>query len=451
VKVKVKKLLIIQKDEAYFLFETLQVLEKNHQAFKDFQLTILADSVAIKSNREKLNPFTKALTSEIGPVLNDKFDISVNLSMSESSWDLHGEVKSDIKIGPYNKEGQLVVEDLWSTYLLTLKAKAPFLSFHLQDIYKNIFGIKNIIKENPSRTTIKQIAIGTCSTHFFSVNEQERFINLISNRFPGVPLKDLSEIDLIDDVSSTLYIGASNLESLKLCEAGAKGIFLFSSFQGFNLVPFSGQHLIVSSNGLQLNADHVLRIVDSELSNKSFFESAYPTYRIDHETFHGAYIKSLNHSDNNYPFYQAHLVLWNFLLNVSDVQLDVSKCNDAQLALLKTNYDILTKFIRLYDYAMASVDTIHQESKSKLMDITKIEGHLKNLTEIDKISDQLASTQSLLRPFLDFYRIRRSQNFGENLFDQSQTSFLTYAEEHHALKGLQELFFVTLRKNEVNL
>ncbi len=443
--------MIIQKDEAYFLFETLQVLEKNHHAFKDFELTILADSVAIKSNRERLTPFTKALTSEIGPALNDKYDLSVNLSMNESSWDLHGEVKSDIKIGPHTKEGQLVVENLWSTYLLTLKAKAPFLSFHLQDIYKSILGIKNYIKEPLPRTTIKQIAIGTCSPHFFSVSEQEKFIHLISKKFLGVPVKDLSEIDLIDDVSSTLYIGASNLESLKLCEAGAKGIFLFSSFQGFNLVPYSGQHLVVSSNGLQLKAENVFKIIESELLNKNFSESPYPTYKLDHETFHGAYIKSLNHTDNNYPFYQAHLVLWNFLLNISDVQLDVSKCSDAQLELLKSNYNILTKFIRLYDYAMASVDTIHQESKSKLVDISKIEGHLKNLSEIDKISDQLASTQSLLRPFLDFYRIRRSQNFGENLFDQSQSSFLTYAEEHQALKGLQELFFVTLRKNEVNL
>jgi hypothetical protein len=447
----VKKLLIIQKDEAYFLFETLQVLEKNHHAFKDFQVTILADSVAIKSNKERLTPFTKALTSEIGLILRDQFDMSVNLSMNDSSWDLHGEIKSDIKIGAFNKDGQLVVEDLWSTYLLTLKAKAPFLSFHLQDIYKNILGIKNVVKEIPSRVAIKQIAIGTCSTHFFSVHEQEKFINLISHRFNGIPVKDLSEIDLIDDVSHTLYIGASNLESLKLCEAGAKGIFLFSGFQGFNLVPYSGQHLIISSNGLQLKADHVLKIVESELLNKNTIEAEYPSYKLDHETFNGAYLKSMNQTDNNYPFYQAHLVLWNFLLSISDVQLDISKCSTDQLILLKNNYEILTKFIRLYDYAMASVDTIHQESKLQLLDVSKIEGHLKNLKEIDKISDQLASSQSLLRPFLDFYRIRRSQNFGVDLFNQSQSSFLTYAEEHHALKALQELFFVTLRRNEVNL
>lgn len=446
-----KKLLIIQKDEAYFLFETLQVLEKNFQVFRDFEVTILADSTSIKSNKERLTPFTKNLTSEIGLILKQKFDISVNLSMNEASWDIHGEIQSENKIGPYTKDGQLVVENLWSSYLLTLKARAPFLAFHLQDIYRNILGIKAFAKEASNRSAIKRIAIGTCSPHFFSIGEQELLLKLLTDHFPGVSLKDISEIDLIDDVSQTLFIGASNLESLRLCEAGAKGIFLFSGFQGFNLVPFSKNHLIISSNGSQLKAVEIIKIIEAELFNRSLTESIYPVYKIDHETFNGAFLKSLNQSDNSYPFYQAHVILWNFLLSTTDLQLDFLKCTDHQIRLLKDHYHILTKFVRLYDYAMTSIDTIHQESKSRLLDTGKIEGHLKNLSEIDKISNQLASNQAFLRPFLDFYRIRRSQNFGSNLFEQSQSTFLTYAEEHQALKGLQELFFVTLRKNEVNL
>lgn len=446
-----KKLLIIQKDEAYFLFETLQVLEKNFNAFKDFEVTILADSTSIKSNKERLTPFTKKLTSEIGVILKQEFDISVNLSMNEASWDIHGEIRSENKIGPHTKDGQLVLENLWSTYLLTLKARAPFLAFHLQDIYRNILGLKTFVRESSNRSAIKRIAIGTCSPHFFPIREQEQLLKLLTEHFPGVPLKDVSEIDLIDDVSQTLFIGASNLESLRLCEAGAKGIFLFSGFQGFNLVPFNNHHLIVSSNGSQLKAVEILKIIEAEIYNKNHTESIYPIYKIDHETFNGAFLKSLNHSDNSYPFYQAHVILWNFLLSTTDLQLDFLNCSEHQIRLLKDHFQILTKFVRLYDYAMTSIDTIHQESKSGSLDIGKIEGHLKNLSEIDKISDQLASSQAFLRPILDFYRIRRSQNFGSNLFEQSQSTFLTYAEEHQALKGLQELFFVTLRKNEVNL
>lgn len=446
-----KKLLIIQKDEAYFLFETLQVLEKNSQSLKEFEVTILADANAIKENNEGITTYSKHLTSEIGIVLKEHYDISVNLSMNESSWVIHGEIHSNHKIGPYSKSGQLIVEDLWSTYLLTLKAGAPFLNFHLQDIYKNILGFKNSSKAHLPKSTIKQIAIGGCSPHFFSTHEQEQFIHLLAENFNGVPIKDLSEIDLIDDVTNTLYIGAANIESLKLSEAGARGIFLFSAFQGFNLLPYSGNNLIVSSNSKSIKAVNLYNIVESELFNKSFTGSPYSIYKIDHEIFAGAYLKSMNQSDNNYPFYQAYLVLWNFLLSTTDTQLEVSKLSQIQIDLFNNNQNILSKFIRLYDYAMASINIIHQESKSHLTDVHKIEGHLKNLGEIDKISDQLAAGQSLLRPILDFYRIRRSQNFGDTLFNQSQSSFLTYAEEHHALKALQELFIVTLRKNEANL
>jgi hypothetical protein len=100
---------------------------------------------------------------------------------------------------------------------------------------------------------------------------------------------------------------------------------------------------------------------------------------------------------------------------------------------------------------MASIDFIHQEAKSANTSSEKIQGHLKNLTEIDVISDQISQSHSFLRPFLDYYKIRRGQNDGGTLLEQSQNSFLVYSEEHQSLQALDELFSVTLRKNEVNI
>ena len=56
-----------------------------------------------------------------------------------------------------------------------------------------------------------------------------------------------------------------------------------------------------------------------------------------------------------------------------------------------------------------------------------------------------------LRPVIDFYRIRRGQNTGTTLLEQTQHTFLTYSEEHQALRALLELFTVTLAKNEVSI
>jgi len=100
---------------------------------------------------------------------------------------------------------------------------------------------------------------------------------------------------------------------------------------------------------------------------------------------------------------------------------------------------------------MVSVDTVFKATKSNLADADKIQGHLKNLVEIEKISDQISQSHALLRPVLDFYRIRRGQNNGVTLHEQAQHSLLAYSEEHQALQALEELFSVTLRKNEVNI
>lgn len=446
-----KKLLIIQQDDSYFLFETLQLLEKNQSSFKDFELTVLADQDSLNDVFDQMTPLLKGITTDVEQLSVKHFDVSVNLSLKEESWDLHGRIKSDNKLGFYKKNGELVVEDLWSSYLLTLKARAPYLTFHLQDVYKNIIGIKGINFKDHSRVQPKQIAFGTTSSQFFPVQEQENFLNELSASYPTLPIKDISEIDLVDDVSATLYIGPATLTALKFAEAGGRCLFLTPYFQGFNLLPYRGLHVLLSSRGSVFRAAPLLRFVASELTETLDNECPYAVYTIDNTSSATAYLVSHNSSDDNYPFYQSHVVLWSFLLNLSDINLEVIKCTNAQLNLLKTQYEVLTKFIRLHDYAMASIRTIHQEAQSSSATAVIIDGHIKNLKDIEKISDQIAASHPLLRPVLDFYHIRRSQNFGSTLLEQAQSSLLTYAEEHQALEALQELFSVTLRKNEVNI
>ena len=447
-----KKLLIIQQDDAYFLFETIQVLEKNHAALKDFDVTLLVKEEALGIVYDRTSPVLTGITFDSQKVLTSRYDISVNLSLSEATWDLHGKVNAISKIGPYSKDGQVIVSDLWSTYLMTLKARAPFLTFHLQDVYRNILGIRGAVRSVEKIGSVKQIAFGMSSTSMFPSDEQEEFINLLNRHYPNLPIKDISEIDLVSDVTNTLYIGPSTLSSVKFCEAGGRGIFLSSNFQGFNLLPYGEDHLFLSSRNMTFKAQGLMKLVVGEIEGKRFAsQTDYSIYRIDHENIFGAYLKSDNQSDDHYPFYQSHLVLWNFLLNLFDVNLEVAQCRPSQLELLKTNQEVLTKFIRFHDYAMLSIDTIYHETKAVEADGAKIEGHLKNLREIDQVSEQIAASHSLLRPVLDFYRIRRGQNNGTSLSEQIQTSFLTYTEEHQALQALQELFSVTLKRNEVNL
>jgi len=448
----VKKLLIIQLDEAYFLLETCFLLNRYREALKDFQITCLFDEKSLSQLQDGSCELPQRIVTNAADISNQSFDMSVNFSLKDKSWDIHGDIKSQHKIGAYKKNNQLLVEDTWSAFLLTIKGGTPFLTFHLQDIYKNILGIKSVSITSIEKRSFNKIVFTLSNTNFFAATEQEKLIKLIHTHHPTIKILDISEIDPVSDLTHTLYVGPATSEALKVCENGATGVFLTSQFQGFNLLPHRGGHFVVSSNQEKLIANDLIRFIDRYIYDHDIADSfPFSAYQIKEEQVFGSYIESLNHSDNQYPIYQAHVVLWNFILNLYDVHLDVSECKLPQLELILSQREVLAKLIRLYDYAMSSVDSIYQESKSKDTNSSKLTENLRNLEDIEKITDQISQSHIFLRPILDFYRIRRGQNSGNTLTEQAQHSFLTYSEEHHALKALMELFTVTLTKNEASI
>ncbi len=447
-----KKLLIIQTDEAYFLFETLLVLERNRESLKDFEVTLLVDPLALAQIEDGSAPLITGITTNLAKVLQAQFDISANLSLNENSWQIHQQVGSNQKLGISQSHGQILVPDAWSTYLLTLKGKAPFLTFHLQDLYKNILGIKRIQPSKKIKKKYQEVVFGLFNTEFFPAEEQEKLIHLVHSHYPHLQIKDISEVDVVSDLSHVLYIGPGTFDALKICEAGADGIFVGRTFQGFNLLPHTEGHFFVSTLNSKAHAETLFKFITQRFADKNVGKDyAYAVYQIDEEHLFGSYLKSLNRSDDNYPIYQSHVVLWNFLLNLFDINLEVIRCTETQTHLLKSQAEVLAKLIRLYDYAMSSIDTIHQESKAAMANDGVIEAHIRNLKDMENITDKISQSHVFLRPLLDYYRIRRGQNSGTNLFEQSQDSFLLYSEEHQAMQALLELFTVTLQKNEASI
>ena len=443
-----KKVLIIQQDDAYFLFETLRVLEKEHKVLKDFDLTVLVNAKAYAQIEEKAEPRIVGITTDIQSCLKQKFDMSYNLSISEESWDLHHKIDSDNKHGPQRNEGELIVPDLWSTFLLTFKGQAPFLTFHLQDIFRNILGIKGLPHHQKRKGHITTIAFGYSNSRLISAAEQEKLVMAIHKEQPLIQFKELSEMDVLEDLSRVLYIGPPSFDALAICEAGARGIFISRQFTGFNLLPYDEGHFQISSEGKSFVADDLLQAVLQLMNTATFPKNfEYPVYTTDHDNLFGAYLRSVNTGEEHYPVYQAYVVLWNFLLSMYDTNLDISKCTTIQSEKARELQDILAKLTRLHDYALSSIDTIHQEARSDSARADVIAGHVKNLQEIDSTFATIAHSHSLLRPVLDFYRIRKGQPGGDTLREQSESSLLLYSEEGQALRALGELFTSILEKN----
>lgn len=428
------------------------MLKRHHDALKDFELTILANNESLKQIDKNLLAGFTGLTTEVAKALAMSFDVSANFSLQETAWPLQGQIKAARKLGPSTVDGRLLVPDNWSSYLLTLKARAPFLTFNLQDVYKNILGIKRLQPVMRKNKPLQELVVGLFNPQFMPGQTQEEFIELLAAAFPNFRIKDISEISAQGDYSNALYVGPATFESLKLCDQGARGMFFSSAFQGFNLLPYGEGHYFISTRGQVPSAANFFRIISCEINETDLPEDyPYSVYQFDEENLFGSYLRSLNQSDESYPIYQSHVVLWNFVLNLFDVNLEVIRCSEEQIKLLKAQTEVLVKIIRLYDYAMSSIDIIHQQAKAQESDVNQIQGHAKNLKEIEEITDKISQSHIFLRPILDFYRIRRGQSMGDKLLEQAQDSFLVYSEEHQTLRALLELFTVTLEKNDVTI
>ena len=87
-----KKLLVIQLDEPYFLFETALMLQRYREALKDFEITLLVENESFKQIQDGSCTFPQITTSNIQDIAGKRFDVSVNLSLKETSWEIHKDI-----------------------------------------------------------------------------------------------------------------------------------------------------------------------------------------------------------------------------------------------------------------------------------------------------------------------------------------------------------------------
>lgn len=431
----------------YFLHETLQVISQNSSALADYELTFLVN----QKNRETLEnngvQFPIGTTSDVEKVLRKEFDLSFNLSLNDASFELYEKVKCPKKSGAFFHGPELIVNGVWPAWFLTFKGNTPFVSFHMREIFRNILGVKRRGIENPHTGSPKTLIMGMSSPEFFPPDEQEAFLSGLVRRFPGLQVMDESEVATDHDHSASLYIGPCSLKALLLCESGARGIYFGSRFQGMNLLPEKEGTMLVTTGGKRMEAQSLLEILDIILKDKEIKPPAHLNiYELSMETAFGAYLECVSGHEVSYPFYQAHVVLWNYLLSLLEVNVDILPPSAEQLGTLETQTEIVTKLIRLHDYAMVALDGVYKEAKDPEADADKIQKNLTTLQEVDETMDKISDTNPFLRPIIDFYKIRKGQTEGETLLEKSQNSLLTYSEEHQALKAYEELLLVIIAK-----
>ncbi len=442
-----KKILIIQTDDIYFLHETLQVLSANSSDLTDFELSLLVSPGSLEIMQGIGIHLPKGITTDINHILTTKYDLSFNLSLNEAAWQIHSEVKAGKKAGAYYQGKDLIVNGPWCAWFTTFKGNTPFVTFHMREIFRQILGLKKRNSESETPSVAKTIIVGMSDSDFFPKDQQEAFLTGLVRRFPGIQVLDESEVSAENDHSSSLYIGPASMKALILSESGARGIYFGSRFQGLNLLPEKEGTILITTGGKKLDAQSLLGILEIILKEKESKPAEHLNiYRLSMENVFGAYMQCLNGKEISYPFYQAHLVLWNYLLAFQDVNLDIVTPSPEQIEIVNSQLEIVTKLLRLHNYAMVSVDGVYKEAKSNESRAETISKNISTLIEVDETLDKIAVSNPFLRPILDFYKIRKGQVEGETLLEKSQNSLITYSEEHQALNAFAELLTAISKK-----
>lgn len=429
-----KRILILQTDGPPFLHATLRVLQKYFSGTEGLEIHLLVTGASLDALSVPA-PSDVTIHRDPQSLRSLSFEIAVNFSLQEESWALMEKIQTPKRLGIYLEAGEVRVSDHWSTYLLTLKSPVPFLSFHLEEIFKNILGGRRAPPFAEDEFVLERFVFGLSPAQFFSAGEQEAFLNLLTKKFPGIAILDVSEVT-DEDRAGSFYIGPPT--TVTAVQEFPRNLFLEGRFRGTNLMP-STQAWVMTPGETGFTAGGVLETLLSLIENSSELPENISLFRLHYGDEEDSFIEQLRGEELTYPFYLTYHVLWNFVLGLTEREPAFPAVSEAQKEFLRPYLEVSKKISRFHSYALASLDILRSEAAKPRPETEVVEGHLENLRQIDETLRKLSDSHPLLRPLLDFYHIRRGQNDARGFKAQVENSLLTYHEEHQAFVAFQEL------------
>lgn len=438
-----KKILISQLDSSYFLNETLALLERHALNLRDSEITILCQ----KESLEKLSQFglpKSKFVTNINQITNEKFDQWFNLSIFNFNETLSQLIDSPIKKGPH------LTNDDWSIHLLTVKEKSLYLNLHLQDIYAGVLGLPRLLLSKIRHQT-KRIIFGHFRPQAMSFQELTNLTANLKKSYPLVEFLTIDEVDYLESHQDSLYFGPATLEAIKLCESGAKSIFVSNFFTGMNLIPYQEDSLYITTHGENINASRIEPFIHYSISPQvTLPQTGYSLYQTA-LTSGGMVFNSLNQSDYQFATYQAFFVLWSYFLSLSDVELNFTRLNKIYTPQFRNLYDCLDKVSQLTHFSVIHSQKIHQELTLKNSQFEVVKEGLMKISDVEESLETFANAQVWFNPLFRFFQYKLKQLDLENIVKSSEERYFLYAEFQQSIDALKELFAVTLNKNEVSI
>jgi len=446
-----KKILIIQTDSTYFLEETLRTLESHRNYFENSEINLLVDKLAFREISGHYQPLLKNIYTEEESISSMNFDISFNLSCNEESWEIHRNINAEYKIGPQKtRNNNLYIDESWSTFYLTQNHSKSCLFFHLRDTYRNIIGIKNCVKtESKKDRKTKKIILGRKSI----TNKEDRFTlelkKFLFHQFQEVEFKGIDEVDFIENHVDSIYIGHPCLEALRLNDLGAKSILISTQFEGMNLVPYDEKNFLIIPKTYSIKFHSLCEIILNILNDKP--KSHYKEFSVYETTFEnnfGLQLKSLSNPDIKFMHYQINLVLWNYVLNLFELNLSIHEFSKEEIQHIRDVKNLVDKIQRIIEVAIKCCENIFHESKNDYIEFSNIQNYINQIKDTEECLEDAAKSNFSISQILDFYKLKRSFETEPQLNHQAQSTLINFIEEKHVLSAYVELVNLIINKNE---
>lgn len=430
-----KKLLFIQLDGPHFATETKLFLKRYAHELIEYDLYLCSP----QKTPTILGPWIEISVAEIPAY---EFELVINLSLAEESWELCKTLSSKYFAGTrFVENDALQSVGNWSSYLLQVKGGISFLPFHLQDIYKSIVGCKSLTLSEEKKW--KDEVIYWQCPKFINEDVFRILIAQLKSRYKswefieGFPKSD----------KPGFYMGPTQNQVSLWHDQNHRLMILKSHFEGMHLAPAGDNHWLVSPHSTTSDFTELYKVMIQFCEQLPCTDiEGWEVYQTTQENMFGTTLRPLTAmTHENFPFYQFHVVIWQFVLNFFDVNLDTLVPDEKQKNLLVYHDGVLAKLTQFLDFIVDHLTDQLTHFDELNFDIKKFQAAVTEIQEFEELAHKLSQNHPLLRPFLDYYRIQRGQLEFKGLKEQIQDQTLTLSEQAAVLKALHELISMTIQ------
>ena len=188
-----------------------------------------------------------------------------------------------------------------------------------------------------------------------------------------------------------------------------------------------------------------------KIANSSFHLASAIVYRSQSERgILGLENLSELYLDSNEIFRTLYKITWAFIANDQELNYPYPPLSANNHKDLLEAMNGLQHLYELSEFGKKYSRFILEEISSTTPSISKIKEFSKKIDEIDQLQNLVQKTSPYLAPFIDYFKIRKGNLFGNNIVELTESSYLCFEESANIASIMYELISNTIAEHKIS-